>query len=697
MSKRRKKRRGRTLRWILGSTFVVLIACVVAVYAVLANLDVEEIRPVVEQQSEELTGRKLTVAGDIDLEISLTPKVALGNVSFANAEWGSRPNMVHVERMTAQVDLLPLLSGEIAIDHVTLVEPDILLETDSEGQGNWVLSPEAPGTSESSASVDSEEIPRIKDIRIENAQIVYRDGQTKAEHSVLINKAVLRAESPDSPMSLDLAFQYQGMPIAASGTLGSVQALRKGPYDYDLKVSAGSVEGTVKGSVAKPLAAQGIAGQVVLTAQSLAGLGDLIQADLPELGPARFASQFKLSDDMQNVDLSSLDATLANSDLKGALTIALAGAVPKATGDLSSNRLDLAEIAAAFSSGEGPSQSASTSKYVFTEDPLPFDVLKSADAKLDYAAKLVKLPSGIAAQDLKLALNLNGGHLILNPVNTKIADGDVALDLDVNGGVASPTVKTNIRVRGLQYGEILKSLAIDDGFQGPVDADVFLSGHGMSQRAIVSTLNGSVGLVNNGGTYRGGGPMTAFVTGLTDILKPFGQQSGDIQVNCMVLRHEFKDGLATAKALLIDWQPVILYGGGSADFRTETLDYKVESETRDVSLTSLAVPFRITGTFADPGATLDPLGTIEGVAKIAATIVVPVYGIAALVADSQLSSGGNRCVEAVENPQAGASSEPKSTVEKAAEGVGDAAEGVGDAIENVGEGISKGIKNLFGD
>ncbi len=45
--------------------------------------------------------------------------------------------MAAVARVEAQVQLLPLLSGRLEIASVTLVRPDILLETDADGHGNW--------------------------------------------------------------------------------------------------------------------------------------------------------------------------------------------------------------------------------------------------------------------------------------------------------------------------------------------------------------------------------------------------------------------------------------------------------------------------------------------------------------------------------------------------------------------------------
>ena len=81
------------IKWILTGLLALVVAVVVAGVAVLSTMEFEELRGVIEAEAEKATGRKLTIAGDIDLEISLSPAIAVEDVRFANAEWGSRPAM----------------------------------------------------------------------------------------------------------------------------------------------------------------------------------------------------------------------------------------------------------------------------------------------------------------------------------------------------------------------------------------------------------------------------------------------------------------------------------------------------------------------------------------------------------------------------------------------------------------------------
>jgi hypothetical protein len=82
------------IKWILTGLLALVVAVVVAGVAVLSTMEFEELRGVIEAEAEKATGRKLTIAGDIDLEISLSPAIAVEDVRFANADWGSRPELM---------------------------------------------------------------------------------------------------------------------------------------------------------------------------------------------------------------------------------------------------------------------------------------------------------------------------------------------------------------------------------------------------------------------------------------------------------------------------------------------------------------------------------------------------------------------------------------------------------------------------
>jgi uncharacterized protein involved in outer membrane biogenesis len=80
--------------------------------------------------------RRFEVA-DLDVDLSTAPVVTLDRVRIANADWGSRPDMLSVAQVRFAIELSPLLRGDIRLPFLRVQEPDLLLETNREGLANW--------------------------------------------------------------------------------------------------------------------------------------------------------------------------------------------------------------------------------------------------------------------------------------------------------------------------------------------------------------------------------------------------------------------------------------------------------------------------------------------------------------------------------------------------------------------------------
>lgn len=128
-------------RWkkILSILVVLTVAVVVAGVVILKTLDFNDYKDLIAEQVKAATGRDMTISGDLNLEISLNPSVVVQGVTFANAPWGSRKDMIRLKRFAAEVELIPLLSGDIRVKRLVLDGLDLLVETNAKGQGNWEL------------------------------------------------------------------------------------------------------------------------------------------------------------------------------------------------------------------------------------------------------------------------------------------------------------------------------------------------------------------------------------------------------------------------------------------------------------------------------------------------------------------------------------------------------------------------------
>ena len=169
------------LRRVIYVTAAVAVGLGVATYAFLSTLNFDDLTALLQREVKAATGRDLVVAGPVDLQISLTPSIDLQDLRFANASWGSRPEMVTLRRLELEVDLMALLGGDIVVNRLVLVQPDILIETDAEGTGNWEFgSASAPSENDAPADSGGRDLPDIQDFAILGGRLTVADRCRRA-------------------------------------------------------------------------------------------------------------------------------------------------------------------------------------------------------------------------------------------------------------------------------------------------------------------------------------------------------------------------------------------------------------------------------------------------------------------------------------------------------------------------------------
>ncbi|HCX68422.1 MAG TPA: hypothetical protein DHK64_13085 [Rhodobiaceae bacterium] len=163
------------MRKFLGIVLVVVLLFAGALYA-LTLIDLGRFAPQIEAAAGQATGRVLKIEGPLHIGFSLVPTVVAEDVSFSNAAWGTKPQMLTAEKLEFQVALLPLLSSNLDVRSVTIEGADIFLETDRKGRGNWVFGDAAPQPeTESGAGMSLASVPELN---VSDFHLAYRDGET---------------------------------------------------------------------------------------------------------------------------------------------------------------------------------------------------------------------------------------------------------------------------------------------------------------------------------------------------------------------------------------------------------------------------------------------------------------------------------------------------------------------------------------
>ena len=293
---------------VAGLIGLVLLSVIIAVIYVSANLGQHKNK--IEKIVEEATGREVLIEGDLHLGLSLIPTVAVDGVSFGNAAWGTQPQMATVKSIEVKIALLPLLSGDIMVERLILIEPDIFIETDAEGRGNWVFGerlPEQAARPETETTAPTLPAVGVREIEISEGRFRYRAGDSGQTTTLVIKRLSAWAEDTNSPLKLDLAVAYNDHAIDASATLGALKTLLANQaFPLQLTVDSAGAQITIDGKLGQPMEGKGLALDIAMKTDSLGNLSGLAGTELPPLGPMEVSA--RLSDSDAGYQLEGLKA-----------------------------------------------------------------------------------------------------------------------------------------------------------------------------------------------------------------------------------------------------------------------------------------------------------------------------------------------------------------------------------------------------
>jgi uncharacterized protein involved in outer membrane biogenesis len=314
-------------KWIFGIAAGLTAALIVTAYVVVSRYDFNELKPRITRSVKKITGRELTLSGDISLQMGLTPALVVEEVGFQNASWGSRPEMIRMKRFEVELGLLSLIFGDLDIKQLIVVEPDILLETDGSGRSNLSFSQSQPGGG-SKPGKQSAAFPLLvfRHVEILKGKVTFRDGQKGRDHKVAVERLAAAGSKGGDRIDLELKAVYGGTPVEIQGMTGTFGALLdpSKTWKLDLTARAAQASVTVAGTVRDPWNAKGLDLTMTVRAQSLPALAALTHmTGLPEMGP--LWAQYRITDPQGRLTLESLDVTmgtmgLAKIDLKATIT-----------------------------------------------------------------------------------------------------------------------------------------------------------------------------------------------------------------------------------------------------------------------------------------------------------------------------------------------------------------------------------------
>ena len=270
------------MRWkrfvAIGVLAIVILIAAVLVY--LNTYDYNKLKPLVSRMVEDATGRKLSLDGDVNLEIGFAPALVVTDVALSNVSWGSQPQMIEIERLQVQVRLLPLLFKDLAIKYIRLSGVKVLFEKGSSSQGNWDFF--AGSNSTGSIGTFKPTALEVSRVSIENLHLTFRESKTGPPTQFTLASLAMTRQGSEDSLTLDLKADYNGQPLVLAGKTGRIgDAFGHQRFPLQLSGKLANTAIKINGAIDDVLALQGIDLDAQLSGKNFAILGPVNGEELP--------------------------------------------------------------------------------------------------------------------------------------------------------------------------------------------------------------------------------------------------------------------------------------------------------------------------------------------------------------------------------------------------------------------------------
>ncbi|HEX2941808.1 MAG TPA: AsmA family protein, partial [Rhodopila sp.] len=425
------------------------------------------------------------------------------------------------------------------------------------------------------------------------------DLNTLAPGLVLDNLAV-DAPSLDQPAKATATAKLGTTPSALAGVFGPLATLMPGahpaPFPVDLRFQGAGVDLSAKGTIADVRALTGAAFAVGANIPDLATLGPLVRHPLPAIKAIAFHGTLTDANGgfRHGAALHGLVLNSAVGDAAGDLVVGLT-ARPSLTATLKSNRIDADAIRAAIAQmpaaepapvathapAAAPAQpQPNNGKRLFSDKPIPFDLLRAADANLTLA--IADLHSGGADyRSIASHAVLNNGVLSIDPFAADLPGGHFQGSLRADASKPAPPVHLTVRAPAVPLKTIL-AMAREPSFaSGNLDIDADLQGAGNTPHELAASLNGILGVSLAGGTIdnRLLGSLLGNVMDSLNALNLVGK-GGTSDLRCFAMRATAQNGVAQVNPLALVSSLLTMTGGGTVNLGAETLALHMQPQAR---------------------------------------------------------------------------------------------------------------------
>ena len=570
--------------------------------------------------------REIELNGDLDVHLfSLTPSARVQGLRIGGPDWALEQDTLKVADLQASVRLGALLAGRIEMPRVIITRPEVVLIAADDGRLSWVLD---PGKTDDQGM----KIPLIN-------HLVIRDGRLSLDELKrdLTLRATLSArEGSDGQAGfhLDGRGTMNGTPLRLEVRGGPFINIRRDrPYGFKAELSGVGSTLIADGSITRPFDLGQFTAALSLQGRDMADLYLLTGITTPNTPPYRLSGTLKRDDTV--FTFNDVSGRVGTSDLSGDLKVDKVGDRRRVDADLRSNLLDIDDLSAVLggtprvtASGDTVTTSGAGAKLLPTA-PLNVERLRVMDGTLRYRAARVKR-NELDIRQVDLGADLRDGILKLDPVSFDFNRGSLNGTARINANRDTPYTTADFRLRGYPLESIVPARDGAPVVTGSALGRAKLEGPGASVHDFAANSTGTLSLVVPQGRMRAAFAELLGINVTAGLGKLLSGDTGSSEIRCAVADFTVRRGIATARTFVVDTTPVLARGAGTIDLGAETMNLRIDGETKQPRLIRLWSPITLRGPLTAPAIGIEG-GAVAGQVGLGAALGALINPLIALL------------------------------------------------------------------
>ncbi|MDE2376129.1 AsmA family protein [Bradyrhizobium sp.] len=583
------KRLGTPIAALLGLALVALIAA-----SWLINRDA--LRNAVEAQIRDVTGLELSVAGAIDVSVLPASYVSFHDVGLKGS--GSEPAL-HVDVLTANLRLLPLLLQRFEISDLLLLRPHIRVSVAADGQSNWTPFIQ---TIARTMKPGADNQVSFSEIRVQDGVLNYDDAASHAAEKLEDIDLSLAWPSISRSFAATGQFDWRGERVDGSISFSDfVAALSGDRSGLKARLVSAPLKVAFDGSVANRTSPM-MEGTLTVDSPSLRNALRWTGQPAPGSGGfGRFALKARANVVGASIALTNVNVELDGNVAEGVMTYANNGRQTlQAT--LAADALDFTPYISTFrllASG-----ARDWNRQLFDLNAL---LATDLDMRLS-AARLTVGPSKLGRT--AIGANLRNGTLALSVGEAQVYGGIARGSFGIARSDTVADVKAQLQFTDVDLQTCASELFGISKLSGRGNINVSLVASGSSPFGLAQSLDGTATVTAHDGAISGFNAEQLLKRLERRPLSGGGNfRSGSTPYDNLTIAMKFSDGIATAQDIHIEGPAAKITLTGTASVPTREYDMKGIASLNGTG--GFELPFVVQGPWDDPLIFPDPESLIR--------------------------------------------------------------------------------------